>query len=175
MSGPSVLAIDPGTTRSAIVVLGEDGSITSAIHEDNPRILDLLRSTSVGAFPYAVALEMVASYGMAVGREVFETVFWAGRFAEALASNGHRCVAVYRADVKLHLCRSARAKDGNVRQALLDLYPRTGGGKVPQVGTKQRPGPLFGISGDLWAALGVAVTYRSAPDTFRPVGEWSAP
>jgi hypothetical protein len=60
--------------------------------------------------------------------------------------------------VKLHLCGTNKAKDANVRQALLDMFPRTGGGAVPQVGTKKEPGPLYGISTHAWPALGVAIT-----------------
>jgi hypothetical protein len=56
---------------------------------------------------------------------------------------------VFRRDVKLHLCDSPRAKDGNVRQALLD---RLG----PQ-GTKKAPGPTYGVKSHEWAALAVAV------------------
>jgi hypothetical protein len=42
-----------------------------------------------------------------------------------------------------------RAKDPNVRQALLD--------KIGPVGTKKNPGPLYGVSGHGWSALAVAV------------------
>lgn len=105
----------------------------------------------------AIAIEMIASYGMAVGREVFETCVWIGRFLQAWhAPDGARLI--YRLDVKLHLCGTAQAKDPNIRQALLDRFPRTGGGKTPQIGTKKQPGPLYGVSSHAWAALGVAVT-----------------
>ena len=57
---------------------------------------------------------------------------------------------VYRKDVKLHLCGSPRAKDPNIRQALLD--------KLGPVGTKRQPGPCYGVKSHAWAALGVAVT-----------------
>jgi hypothetical protein len=107
-----------------------------------------------------VAIEMIASYGMPVGREVFETCVWIGRFQQALESPG-TAELVYRKDVKLHLCGSPRAKDGNVRQALIDLFPATGGGKTPQIGTKKQPGPLYGMSSHAWAALGVAITAKA--------------
>jgi hypothetical protein len=55
-----------------------------------------------------------------------------------------------RRDVKLTLCGSARAKDTNIRQALIDA--------LGEVGTKKNPGPLYGVSGHYWAALGVAYT-----------------
>ena len=61
----------------------------------------------------------------------------------------------------MHLCNSVRAKDSNVRQALLDRFPATGGGKTPQIGTKSKPGPLYGFSKDMWAALGVALTFAN--------------
>jgi len=92
-----------------------------------------------------VAVEWIESFGMAVGREVFETVFSIGRMS---AMKDVRLVP--RRDVKLHVCGSPRAKDGNIRQALIDRFG--------PVGTKKNPGPLFGISKHKWAAVAVAVT-----------------
>ena len=66
-----------------------------------------------------------------------------------------------RVKVKSALCHSAKATDANVRAALIDLYPATGGGKVPQIGVKSQPGPLYGIKADLWAALAVGVVWLS--------------
>lgn len=117
---------------------------------------------AMGMFPrgsHTLAVEMIASYGMPVGREVFETCLWIGRFMQAWHSP-EAVRLVYRRDVKLHLCGTAKAKDSNVRQALLDLFPRTGGGATPQVGTKAKPGPLYGVSTHAWPALGVAITAR---------------
>jgi len=99
---------------------------------------------------------MVASYGMAVGKDVFETALWTGRFIEAW---GGPHTKVYRKDVKLTLCGNASAKDANIRQALIDRYPPTGGGRRPQTGTKAKPGPLYGVRRDIWQALAVAVTW----------------
>lgn len=109
-----------------------------------------------------MAVEMVASYGMAVGREVFETCVWIGRFVERwrIHHGGLPHALVYRREVKAHLCHDSRAKDANIRQAILDLYPRTGGGKIPQIGTKGQPGPLYGVSKDIWAAVGVGLTHQ---------------
>ena len=115
----------------------------------------LRRAFYVGSFaPLAsVVIEKVEGFGMAVGAEVFETVFWSGRFAEAAHPLPvHR---IGRKAVKLHLCGTHRAKDSNVRQALIDRY----GGKDTAIGRKASPGPLYGVSGDVWAALAVAVTF----------------
>ncbi len=56
--------------------------------------------------------------------------------------------------VKLALCGDSRAKDANIRQALIDRF-----GGSAAVGRKAAPGPLYGISRDVWSALAIAVTY----------------
>jgi len=99
-----------------------------------------------------LAIEMIASQGMSVGAEVFETCVWVGRFMQTFGAS--RTVRVYRNQVKLHLCGQVRAKDGNVRQALIDRY-----GGPTAVGTKKAPGILYGISNDVWQALACAVTF----------------
>jgi len=100
-----------------------------------------------------LVIEQIRSYGMAVGAEVFDTCVWTGRFIQAW---GGPHTMVPRIDVKMHLCKSPRAKDTNVRQALIDRF---GPGKDKAIGTKKNPGPLYGFKRDMWAALGVAVTY----------------
>lgn len=152
-----IFAIDPGTTHSGWVLARPmPGECTypamlvldSGVSE-NHDILEMVDRDSLGQ----VAIEMIASYGMAVGREVFETCVWIGRFIER-RSDQNDCRLVYRKDVKLHLCGSPRAKDANIRQALIDRW----GGKAEAVGTIKRPGPLYGVKSHAWAALGVAVT-----------------
>jgi hypothetical protein len=145
------LAIDPGTDKSGWCVLLDGRVLESGVDQNFDMLLRVMR------FEGRMAIEMIASYGMAVGREVFETCVWIGRFVQASPNPG-AVRLVYRRDVKLHLCGTAKAKDPNIRQALLDMFPRTGGGKTPQVGTKSQPGPLYGVSSHAWAALAVAVT-----------------
>jgi hypothetical protein len=59
--------------------------------------------------------------------------------------------------VKLHLCKSTKANDASIRQALIDRY---GPGKERAIGTKKAPGPLYGVKADVWAALALAVTWH---------------
>ncbi|MCY1196927.1 hypothetical protein D9M72_82830 [compost metagenome] len=147
-----ILALDPGTDKTGWCLLLGDRVIGSGV-EPNDQMLAKVQARGAST----LAVEMIASYGMPVGREVFETCVWIGRFVQAW---GGKAEMVYRKDVKMHLCGTAKAKDGNVRQAILDLYPRSGGGATPQVGTKAQPGPLHGVSTHAWAALGVAITAR---------------
>lgn len=155
----TILAIDPGTTESGWVVYAHSEVMASGVMP-NEEMLAYVKREHFRINGYRMAVEMIASYGMAVGREVFETCVWIGRFQQAWHAP-EAVELVYRRDVKLHLCGTSKAKDPNIRQALLDLFPRTGGGKTPQIGTKAQPGPLFGVSSHAWAALGVAVTAAS--------------
>lgn len=152
----AILAIDPGTTESGWCALMGGAVVRSGVFP-NDELLEFIRRAHFQINGYRLAIEMIASYGMPVGKETFETVRWIGRFQQAWDMPDD-VMLVYRQDVKLHLCKSTRAKDSNVRQALLDMFPATGGGKTPQVGTKAQPGPLYGISSHAWAALGVAIT-----------------
>lgn len=151
-----LLAIDPGPTKSAWVFT-EDGRLLDFGHDDNADVLHLLIERWAPR-QMELVIEKIESYGMAVGAEVFETVFWSGRFAECWDSQGGTWGRIGRGPVKMHLCGSMRAKDGNIRQALIDRFSGGQGEKAAK-GTKKAPGPLYGVSGDVWAALAVAVTY----------------
>lgn len=138
----TVLAIDPGTTESAFVVW--DGKVIHSGFIPNEEMLPIV-ATAVNSGIDLIAIEMIACYGMAVGKETFETCVWIGRFMERATRPVHR---VTRLAVKMHLCHTAKAKDANVRQALIDKHGAPG--------TKKAPGPTYGVSGHLWAALAVA-------------------
>ena len=151
-----ICAIDPGPAQSAWVVFG-DHEIRSCGIENNLALIDRLRALRELEAVSTLVIEGVQSFGMPVGREVFETCVWSGRFIQAW-DKPYRTLG--RREIKLELCGSARAKDANIRQALIDDFPATGGGKVRQVGTKAKPGPLYGVKADIWSALAVAVVYQ---------------
>lgn len=138
----TILAIDPGTTESGWVLF-ENNKVLISGKSPNLEVRAIIRSQNESC---DVAIEMIASYGMPVGKEVFETCVWIGRFIE-------NCKVpvklVYRKDVKIYLCGSMKAKDGNIRQAIID--------KLGKQGTKKEPGPTYGVSGDAWNALAVAI------------------
>jgi hypothetical protein len=152
----STFAIDPGNKQSAFVRLGPDGQPFQSGKVDNEQMLYLVRKIA-GTPGEHLAIEMIASYGMPVGAEVFETCVWTGRFVEAWQGSHS---LVFRRDVKLHICGQTRAKDGNVRQALLDRW----GGQAMAKGTKRAPGPLYGFKADVWQALALAVTVHETRD-----------
>lgn len=155
-----IFAIDPGNTESAYCVyfpdthtLGDFGKV------ENAMLREILQNSF--QWPHEYAIEMIASYGMPVGASVFETCLWIGRFQEMIKRRDEPVSLVYRKAVKIHLCGSHQAKDANIRQAIIDQFPATGGGKNPVVGIKSKPGPLFGVSADVWSAIAVALTFAN--------------
>tara|TARA_R100000951_G_scaffold106931_1_gene101860 strand:- start:695 stop:1372 length:678 start_codon:yes stop_codon:yes gene_type:complete len=107
-----------------------------------------------------VAIEMIASYGMPVGKSVFETCLAIGRMIEAYESTHEKRVElIYRKEVKQAICGSVRANDATIRQALIDFFPQTGGGKTPAIGIKSNQGALYGMKSHCWSALAVAFTF----------------
>lgn len=142
-----ILAIDPGYERSAWLLY--ESAVQSFGIEDNE---DLLKRIRYGTWATvdAVVIEKIESYGMAVGREVFDTVHWAGRFTEA--AHPSPVVQLPRRAVKLTICGDPRAKDANIRTALVDRF----GGPAET----RKGGHLHGISRDVWSALAIAVTYE---------------
>lgn len=139
-----ILAIDPGPIESAFVIW------------DGATIIDKGKIPSESVLPLigihvrecTLVCEMIACYGMAVGAEVFETCVWIGRYVEKAQGQMARLT---RSKVKMHLCHSMKAKDSNIRQALIDRFGAPG--------TKKAPGTTFGLAGDMWAAFAVAVTH----------------
>lgn len=143
-----ILAIDPGPVESAWV-LWDGEKLLSFGKRGNAQVLhEVLPAASGQSRPFLV-IEKIACMGLAVGAEVFETVFWSGRFAQAFGAD--RCDRITRHAVKINLCGSARAKDANIRQSIIDRF----GGPA----TIKKGGPLYKVSGDCWSALAVALTW----------------
>ena len=149
-------AIDPGTTESAYVVLDDMKVVEHAKIPNEEMLLWCYKSQHVVP-ESTVVIEKVASYGMAVGAEVFETCVWTGRFMEALIRRGVTVDRMTRPQVKMMLChKTAGVNDAVIRQALIDMY---GPGKEKAIGNKAKPGPLYGIKADQWAALALGVAW----------------
>lgn len=146
----TVIAIDPGTEESALVVY-RGGAVVWHTLAPNSEVEEYLRD-----HPHArdcLAIEWLGSYGMPVGQSVFHTCRWVGRFEAAWGRPVH---LMERRNVKMHLCNSVKATDANVWQAVMDRY---GSEKARAVGTKKSPGPLYGIHKDTRQALALAVAW----------------
>ena len=193
------IAIDPRPKKSAWVKLDANDKPAGGF-VDNEELLRYLKKQSVplterlrgSVAPSFLVVEDITNMGMIVGSDVFETMFWSGRFCQAWAE---RCsldpnandpdnfARLSRPEIKLLICGSPRAKDANIRQALIDSF----GGDEVAIGRKrclkckgkgwfglgrpeckecegsgwlQPPGPLHAFSGHQWSALAVAVAWN---------------
>lgn len=147
-----ILAIDAGTTESGYALMSDKYELILHGKMENGALLEKMYNTKFDT----LVVEMVASYGMAVGASVFETCLWIGRYIEAACVKCVPVERVYRKDEKINLCGSMKAKDANIRQALIDRFAKFDfkNGK----GTKAHPDYFYGVSKDAWAAIAVAVT-----------------
>lgn len=171
-----ILAIDPGSVESGLVLIREKDLKPITAEKINNNIL-LKRITDGYYEEYALleeefpedndivinhlAIEMIASYGMAVGQSVFETCVWIGRIQEVLRQcydDELQVKYIYRKDEKMNLCNSMKAKDSNITQALIDRFAPNTPNKGK--GTKSNPGWFYGFKKDIWQAYAVGVTYH---------------
>ena len=141
-----IVAIDPGPLKSALVIYDRiSREILNHLYEPNQLIRNHI-SNMLQADKLLV-IEGIEGYGIVVGASIFATCRWTGIFEASWS--GH-VLLLGRKAIKSHLCGTTTAKDAHVREALLD--------KFGPPGTKKTPGPTYGITGDKWAALAVAVT-----------------
>ena len=161
-----IFAIDPGNEYSAYVLLNEDLSIAEKGKVLNDELLEVINrlfylnaeNGDLSSNIKHVAIEMIASYGMTVGKTVFDTCVWIGRYYQAIYEQSNvKPNFIYRKDEKMSICGNMKAKDSNIRQALIDRFAKHDfkNGK----GTKNNPDWFYGFKADIWAAYAVAVTY----------------
>jgi hypothetical protein len=153
-----ILAIDPGNIESGIVLLDNNLKPIEYGKWNNENVRQELRR-NIFKYGYSlhIAIEMIASYGMAVGQSVFETCIWIGRFKEMAEQYNINVTYIYRKDEKMNLCNSMKAKDSNIIQALIDRFAPNTPNKGK--GTKKEPGWFYGFKKDIWQAYAVGVTY----------------
>lgn len=146
-----ILAIDPGNNESAYIIW--DGyTIIDKAKISNEELLVLIEGGWNGL--EFVTIEMIASYGFPMGQTTIDTVFWIGRFLDVAVKYGYEVKLLFRKTIVIHHCRSPRASDAVVRQALINKYGEDS--------TKKKPNELYitpngtWMNGDLWSAFALA-------------------
>jgi len=174
----TIIALDPGNTKTGYVVYDMDSNKPISCGKiENERMLSQIfngNTPIVCEFPYP--------RGQSISWQLIESIEWAGKFSCA----AHMCKLSFtkmnRKDIKVHVAKSANAKDKHVRKALIEYF----GGEKTIAGPKclvckgkkgigrgkkkvecsnckgtglVEPGLLYEFSADCWAALAVAVTY----------------
>ena len=148
-----LIAIDPGPVYSALVVVTDNYRPVVCMKAKNEVVEDYLRNAEFDE----LVIEMISSYGLPVGKSVFDTCVEIGRLAEIGKSKGRDAVLFYRKDVKKSICGTMKSKDSDVIAALtLRFAP---GDPNYGKGTKDMPGWFFGFKADIWQAYALAVAY----------------
>lgn len=147
-----LLAIDPGSRESGFVVW--DGSrIIDKGKFGNMGILSVIRSYGSRG-DTLLCIEKITLY-QRVNDDIFDTIIWSGRFIQAWTEWNKAApdpILITRTDIKSALLPGVPTKQRNdsaIRMALID--------KIGAPGTKKDPGPTYGCSKDIWAALALAV------------------
>jgi len=154
-----ILAIDPGNIQSAFILWNGKNIIDKGI---------LINEELINKLPFNsdhLAIEMIASYGMPVGKTVFDTCVWTGRFIQMYFCVKFRrgkiedhVSLIYRHDIKMYFCHSIKGvKDANIIQVLVDKFGDINMHGKYAKGTKKNPGFFFEFAEDMWQAMAVAV------------------
>lgn len=153
-----ILAIDPGNVESAYVIMDRLTCVPKSFGKlPNEEVRNVI-AVEAGVHDVGqVVIERVASYGMPVGKEVFETCEWIGHFAELARLHGFPVDYIYRMEEKEAICHDSKARDSNIRRALIDRFAvhdlKTGKGTI------KHPDFFYGFAADIWAAFAVGYTY----------------
>lgn len=154
-----IFAVDPGCTDSAYCIMTDTYNILEFGKVTNDELKNIIYTFKK---PYTLVIEKIASYNMRVGATVFDTCEWTGRFIEAFTHTHDNDFAyIYRREEKQALCKnikggSMKAKDKDIRQALIDRFG--------DVGTKGKKGYFYGFKSDIWSAFAVGITYLDKKD-----------
>lgn len=170
-----ILAIDPGTTESAFVVLREDYVIAKKGKIPNERMLQIVYEFDFDA----IVIECMEartffntkgdSTPHKVGNETYETCYWIGRFMEAANRRGLPVQRVTRGEEKSRLIPSRKNKlpplpkpepkspDTKIRASLVRRFAKFD--KATGKGRKKCPDVFYGFKTDIWMAFAVGVVY----------------
>lgn len=159
-----IMTIDPGTTESAYARMSITNGFIDLGHTakiENERLVNRINAD-------ALVIEMIKSYGNAMGDTTIETCVWIGRFIQTFKTlnPGGKLFLIPRKTIVTELCKNPKAKDSNVRQAVIDYFRAftsddlLGAGKEPMIGTNKKPGPLYEVSKDMWSAIAVGIAWH---------------
>ena len=147
-----IYAVDPGPTSSGVVLYSATSRKVLRSEKATPNE-DVLRGILALRSSIVVAVERVQAQGIA-GNDLMRTCEWSARFAQAALDSGHIMRWHYRREVCRHLHVTGAGKDAQVRARCIELH---GGDRRTAQGVKASPGPLYGVSGHAWQALGLAM------------------
>lgn len=153
-----IIGIDPGCSETAFCSVDQDlRPIWFEKRLNELGYCDLVEHLMTITPPdrVEIVIENVESFGMPVGREIFDTLIWIGMLHQRLKA--YPITLITRHMEKLTICHSPKANDATIKRALVDRFAPDD--KNYGKGTKAAPGWFYGFSADVWSAYAIAVTY----------------
>ena len=147
-----IIGIDPGPKESSYVAWDGENVLDYG-DRSNEQLIPFIRlyqdDLTLGSA--RIAIEQIRGFGVIGSNDLFDTVFWSGRFYEAWGPQN--CILVPRKEASRHICGpESKGGDKFIREALI--------ARIGPQGSKKAPGPTYGLAKHRWAALAVAVTAR---------------
>lgn len=143
-----ILSIDVGTTETGFCLIDKDTYKPIRFGKvSNEELLNIVKNEDYDILIY----EEFQSYGMPIGISTITSITWNGRYIQSALDKNKIVDYIYRKEEKMDLCGSMKAKDSNIRQALIDRFG--------EVGTKKNKGFFYGFKKDIWSAFAVGCTY----------------
>ncbi len=117
-----ILGIDPGSEETAYALMGEDYQVIEADKQDNDRFLDDTLPDLIDREATTVVIEGIQSYGMAVGRTVFDTCYIVGEARRIAKLKQAECFIYPRPEYARSIIGGVKVKDSLIRQALMTRF-----------------------------------------------------
>lgn len=144
-----IIGIDPGPSCCGVVRIFP-GERKIAYHSQGCGVGDIF--PQFAAKTTIAVCEQFQPQGQPIGVASRDTIINIGRLCKQWELAARRELVLMTApEWREILCDSRRAKDGNVRDALIAIYG--------EPGTKKNPGPTYGVTSHAWQALGIATAY----------------
>ena len=162
------MAIDPGTTMSAYVVMNEDYVPLMYGKKPNAEVLDMVKTALIDELVIECMEARHIEQGV-IGDETYETCIWIGRFIQAAYQRIIAVHRVYRREERSCLIPSKRNKlpalpewagksaDAQIRAALIQRFAVFD--KKNGKGTRENPDVFYGFAADVWQAYAVGVVH----------------
>lgn len=133
-----ILGIDPGTTETAYCLIDKEYQVMDAGKVENEKFIKMFSAHELEhpVHNADLAVESIQSYGMPVGREVFETAYMIGRIIQKARDGGISYTLYPRPEYAKAICGTQKISDSILRQALLLRF-----------GDDKKGGPLFQLKG----------------------------
>lgn len=148
-----ICAIDPGSSKSALVVWNGKKLFKAVILENKQFMQWLELNHSKLGF---IAIEMLSNQGRSnVGKETFDTCRMVGKIEYLCQRYNKPYQLIYRHQVKLHHLGRVTGTDSDILKALTRKYG--------EKGTKKAPGLFYGVTSHAWQALAIATMLTEKP------------